>query len=137
MTTPLMLLALSVTLSSNINKSVTLPIILLIIMLNYLMLYVGYIGETGQIDRLWACGLGFIPFVIMFGLIYRYFVLPVYKLSNYIIFSIFAAIWSFYGVFYMMEKPVQNIGLNVLDCLAKCCFGLGLWAYFTKIVVLR
>jgi len=137
MTTPLMLLALSLTLSANIKKVVSLYLILLVFLLNYLMLYIGYLGEVGQMDRLWACILGFVPFVIMFGLIYRNFVLPVYKLSNYVIFSLFVGIWSLYGVFYMMEKSMQNIGLNILDCLAKCIFGLGLWAYFTKIVVLR
>jgi bacteriorhodopsin len=137
MTTPIMLLVLSLVLSSNINKVVPLSFILVVILLNYLMLYIGYIGETGQLDRKWACGLGFIPFIIMFALIYRKFVLPVYNLSNNIIFGIFVGIWLFYGVFYMMDKPLQNIGLNTLDCLAKCCFGLGLWAYFTKIIVLR
>lgn len=137
MTTPLMLLALTLTLSNNIKKVVSVYLILLVFLLNYLMLYIGYLGEIGQMTRLWACILGFIPFVIMFGLIYKNFVLPVYKLSNYIIFSIFVAIWSLYGVFYMMEKSVQNIGLNILDCLAKCIFGLGLWAYFTNVVVLR
>jgi bacteriorhodopsin len=137
MTTPLMLLALSVTLSSNVKKVVSLYFILLVFLLNYSMLYIGYLGEIGQMDRLWACILGFIPFIIMFGIIYRTYVLPVYKLSNYVIFTLYVVIWSLYGVFYMMEKPVQNIGLNILDCLAKCIFGLGLWAYFTKVIVLR
>ena len=73
----------------------------------------------------------------MFGLIYRKFVLPIYNLSNYIIFSIFVGIWFFYGVIYMADNITQNIGLNVLDCLAKCCLGLGLWAYFSKIIVLE
>jgi bacteriorhodopsin len=135
MTTPLMLLALSLVLSSNIKKVVSLSVISVVVLLNYLMLYIGYIGETGQMDRTWACGLAFVPFVLMFGIIYRNFVLPVYNLSNYVIFSLFVGIWLFYGVFYMMEKTVQNIGLNVLDCFSKCLFGLGFWAYFTKVVV--
>lgn len=137
MTTPIMLLVLSLVLSSNIKKVVSLHIIILIFLLNYLMLYMGYMGERGQIDRKWACVLGFIPFILMFGVIYYNFVFPVYNLSNNVIFGIFVGIWLFYGVFYMMEKNLQNIGLNILDCLAKCCFGLGLWAYFTKIIVLR
>jgi bacteriorhodopsin len=137
MTTPLMLLALSLTLSNNIKKVVSLYFILLVFLLNYLMLYIGYLGEIGQINRFTACIIGFVPFIVMVGLIYRNFVLPVYKLSNYIIFSIFVGLWSLYGVVYMMEKSVQNIGLNILDVFAKCVFGLGLWAYFTKVVVLQ
>lgn len=137
MTTPLMLLALSLTLSSNIKKVVSLYFIIVVFLLNYLMLYIGYLGEIGKMNRWSACFIGFVPFVIMFGLIYRNFVLPVYNLSNYIIFGLYLVIWSLYGVFYVMEKSVQNIGLNILDCLAKCVFGLGLWAYFTKVIVMR
>ena len=137
MTTPVMLLVLALVLATNIKKVVPLSFILLIILLNYVMLYIGYLGETRQMDRLMACGLGFVPFVLMFGLIYRKFVLPIYNLSNYIIFSIFVGIWFFYGVIYMADNITQNIGLNVLDCLAKCCLGLGLWAYFSKIIVLE
>ena len=137
MTTPLMLLVLSLVLSNNIKKFVPLTFFLAIVSLNYLMLSVGYMGETGQMDRTLACGLGFIPFFTMFYLIYHKFVMPVYNLSNRVIFGIFFGIWMFYGVFYMTETTVQHIGLNTLDCLAKCCFGLGLWAYFTKILVLR
>lgn len=137
MTTPLMLLALSLTLSNTIGKSITLSSIVLIIILNYAMLYLGYLGEIGQMAKWLACGLGFIPFGIMFWIIYKNFVLPIYKLSNYIIFSIFISIWSLYGVFYMLDDMYKNIGMNILDCFAKCLFGLGLWAYFSKIIVLK
>ena len=49
-TTPLMLLALCVVLSTEINVVVHLPIILLIVILNYAMLYAGYLGETKVLD---------------------------------------------------------------------------------------
>jgi bacteriorhodopsin len=137
MTTPLMLLALSLTLSNNIKQTISLSLFLIIVILNYAMLYFGYLGEIGKMDRWLSCGLGFIPFIIMFGLIFKNFVLPVYKLSNYVIFGIFISIWSLYGVFYMFSESYKNIGMNTLDCLAKCWFGLGLWAYFSKIIVLN
>jgi bacteriorhodopsin len=137
MTTPLMLLALLLTLSNTIGKSIHLSTILLVVLLNYAMLYIGYLGEIGQMNKWLACGAGFIPFGIMFWIIYKNFVLPVYKLSNYVIFGIFVSIWSLYGVFYMLGDTYKNIGMNILDCLAKCLFGLGLWAYFSKIIVLK
>ena len=136
MTTPLMLLALCLVLSGNIGKSISLTVILTIIGLNYLMLYVGYLGEVEKMGRITATVLGFIVFAGLFFVVFNNFVRPVYKLANYVIFSIFMAIWTLYGVFYLLPENLKNIGMNVLDCLAKCCFGLGLWAYYSKIVVL-
>lgn len=136
MTTPLMLLALSLVLSQNIGKSVRLHTILTIIALNYIMLYLGYLGESGSIDKLPAMILGFIALFGMFFVIFTEFVLPKYLFSNYVLFGVFLTIWIFYGIFYMMSETYKNIGMNVLDCLAKCCFGLGIWAYYSKIVVL-
>ena len=37
----------------------------------------------------------------------------------------------------MLDDMYKNIGMNILDCFAKCLFGLGLWAYFSKIIVLK
>jgi arginine exporter protein ArgO len=136
MTTPIMLLALSLVLSENISKSITLRVILTIIVLNYIMLYLGYLGETGYIGKLPAMLLGFVAMFGMFYLIFSEYVLFKYHFSNYVIFGIFVSIWIFYGVFYMLSETYKNIGMNILDCLAKCCFGLGLWAYYSKIIVL-
>ena len=136
MTTPIMLLALSLVLSENISKSITLRVILTIIVLNYIMLYLGYLVETGYIGRLHAMLLGFVAMFGMFYLIFSEYVLIKYHFSNYVIFGIFVSIWIFYGIFYMLSETYKNIGMNILDCLAKCCFGLGLWAYYSKIIVL-
>lgn len=137
MTTPLMLLALSLTLSNNIGKNVPLSVIIVIFGLNYMMLYIGYLGETHTIEKWKACILGFIPFFAMFGIIFKKFVLPIYKLSNYVLFTIFTLVWSLYGIVYMFNELNKNIITNILDCFAKCWFGLGLWAYFSKIIVLK
>jgi len=137
MTTPLMLLALSLVLSGNIKKSLSLSLFITIVALDYVMLFLGYLGETGKMERWTAWGLSFAAFFGMFGFIYKNFIAPVYNLSNNIIFSIFVGIWTMYGVFYLMDNQYKNIGMNTMDCLAKCCFGLGLWAYFSKIIVLR
>ena len=134
MTTPLMLLALCLTLSAAVGKTIALSTLLFIIVLNFAMLYIGYLGETGDMNKWVACIVGFIPFFIMFGVIYKKFVST---FSNRVIFGIFAGIWSLYGVVYMFDDLTKNIAMNVLDCLAKCLFGLGLWAYFSKIIVLK
>jgi len=134
MTTPLMVLVLCLVLSDNIGKSVTLSVFLTVVVINFLMLYFGYLGEAGQMARSAACLFGFVAFAGMFGIIYNQFVRPVYKFSNYIIFGVFMALWILYGIVYLLNDIYKNIAMNVLDSLAKCFFGLGLWAYYSKII---
>ena len=104
--------------------------------MNYLMLYIGYLGEIGFIDRLNTMILGFIPFIIMFSTIFMKFVKPKYILSNYILFGLVTTIWSLYGIVYLFNDEYKNILMNILDCFSKCFIGLGLWAYYTKIIIL-
>jgi len=135
-TTPMMLIVLSLVLGQNTNTPIHLPVMLFIILMNYLMLYIGYLGEVGQMVRLTAMILGFIPFIIMFWTIFMTFIKPKYVFANYALFSVFVSIWALYGVVYMFNEEYKNIAMNILDCTAKCFVGLGLWAYYTKIIVL-
>jgi len=136
MTTPLMLLALCLVLSQNIGKSITLKIILGVIALNYIMLYIGHLGEVKSMTRMNATLLGFVAFFGLFYLIFSNYVAPVYNKSNYILFWFFVIVWGLYGVVYLFNEEYKNIAMNILDCIAKCFVGLGLWAYFSKIIVL-
>lgn len=132
-TTPIMLLVLCIVLGNNINKPVTFGIFIVIMLLNFLMLFLGYLGETYKIDRFTASFLGFVPFFAMFYLIFSRFVLPRYRFDNYVIFGIYVGIWSMYGVVYLLEEEGKNIAMNILDLISKCGVGLGLWAYYVKI----
>lgn len=134
-TTPLMLLTLCLVLCENIKIQLHLPIYLLIIFMNYSMLYIGYLGEVNLWDRLVTSLLGFIPFFAMFIVIFTKFVLPKFRLDNYILFGIYVLVWAMYGIVYLLDEEYKNICLNILDLIAKCFVGLGLWAYYTKIFV--
>jgi bacteriorhodopsin len=135
-TTPMMLIVLSLVLANNIGVHIRFHIITFIIIMNYLMLYIGYLGETGILNRFNAMIGGFIPFILMFGTIFMKFVRPKYVLSNYILFWIVTSIWALYGLVYLLNEEYKNISMNILDCTAKCFVGIGLWGYYTKIVVL-
>ena len=135
-TTPMMLLALCVVLSNTIGLKVTFPIISAIVVLNYAMLYIGYLGETQVLSRFSAMIGGFVPFVAMFSLIYMNYVSPKYNLANLILFGLYLVVWSCYGLVYMLSESYKNIAMNVLDLTAKCMIGLGLWVYYTHIVKL-
>jgi bacteriorhodopsin len=133
-TTPLMLLALCVVLGMHTKVELHFPTFLLIIALNYTMLYIGYLGETGVLARTTATVLGFVPFFVMFGIIFYVFVKPRYVKANYILYGLYLFVWSLYGIVYLFNEIFQNIALNTLDSIAKCFIGLGLWAYYTKII---
>jgi hypothetical protein len=133
-TTPLMLLVLCSVLGLNTNVKVKGLTILSVIVLNYMMLYTGYLGEVGQMGRIASMIIGFIPFVILFSIIFIVFVLPKYVYANYVLFSVFVSIWALYGVVYMLSEEYKNIAMNILDCIAKCFVGIGLWMYYTKII---
>jgi bacteriorhodopsin len=135
-TTPMMLIALSLALGLNINIPVHLPIMAFVLIMNYLMLYFGYLGETSQLERFTAMVAGFIPFILMFGTIFFTYVRPKYIFGNYVLFGLVTGLWAMYGIAYMFNEEYKNIAMNILDCTAKCFIGLGLWAYYTKIIML-
>lgn len=134
-TTPMMLLCLCVVLGMHTNTLVTLQTYIVIVLLNYTMLLIGYLGEIGALPKLSAVILGFIPFFLMFGYIYSTFVMPKYVPANYFLYGFYLFVWSLYGVVYLWEPISKNVALNILDCISKCLIGLGLWAYYTKIIV--
>ncbi len=133
-TTPLMLIALSVVLGYNSKIAVKLITILIIIALNYIMLISGYLGEVNIISRLQGLIVGFIAFFGMFYMIFINFIKPKYDYTNYILFGIYIVVWSMYGIVYMFNQVNKNIIMNVLDCIAKCFVGIFLWIYYTGLI---
>ena len=133
-TTPFMLIALCLVLSTNIKKTICLPTMAGILLLDYAMLYFGYLGEMKAISLLMAELLGFGAFFTMFYMIYNKYVKPVANTANRVLFGIYFAIWSMYGVAYLLNEEYKNIMMNILDLSAKCFMGIGLWVYYTKII---
>lgn len=136
-TTPMMLLTLCVVLGMESKRRVGLFTITAIVLLNYAMLYLGYLGEAKAIDKMTACFAGYIPFVIMFGLIFMKFVDWSKGIRGNILYFLYLLVWGLYGLVYIIDESYKNIIMNILDCIAKCLIGLGLWAYYTKIIVLN
>jgi bacteriorhodopsin len=134
-TTPMMLLALSVVLGYNSNTSVNFVYILTIIILNYFMLALGYLGEINIISRLQGLILGFFAFFAMFFIIFMKFLNSKYNLFNYVLYWTYFILWGIYGIAYMFQEEYKNIVMNVLDLKAKCLIGLFLWVYYTGIII--
>jgi bacteriorhodopsin len=132
-TTPIMLLVLCIALSQHSDVKLNFLNYTIIVLLNFTMLLFGYLGEINEIGKNMAMVTGFIPFIIMFIIIYTKFIKPKYSLFNYILFSLFFVTWSIYGLIYKVSEYYRVIMYNILDLFSKCFVGIGLWVYFAKI----
>jgi len=131
-TTPMMLLGLCLFLAFNSKTTVGLFTYSGIVVLDYFMLYFGYLGETKQMDRISADIIGFLGYIGIFVIIFKNFVKN--NKINYIVFSAYAIIWAMYGFVYFLDEYNKNLITNWLDLIAKSLIGICLWAYFTKVI---
>jgi hypothetical protein len=93
-----------------------------IILLNWLMLFFGYIGELGKLSANLSTFLGFIPFTVMFYIIYENY--AKYTSTGITTFIYFVSVWGLYGIAALMNYKVKNIMYNILDLFAKNFFAL-------------
>ncbi len=91
-----------------------------VLILNWLMLYIGYLGETKKMSMYLSVFLGFIPFIILFGIIYFNFVLVFNK--GYNLFYYFVFFWSIYGFAALFSYKTKNSIYNILDLFSKNFF---------------
>jgi len=134
-TTPFMLLALSMLLGYENKIQVKFKPYLLVLFFNLLMLGFGYSGEIGLLHRTLANFIGFIFFFLTFGTIWKLFMtgLKVTYQSKFI-FWLYVGLWSLYGVFYQTNEATKLIGYNMLDLTTKALVGILFWLYLTKSV---
>jgi hypothetical protein len=93
-----------------------------ILVLNWFMLLLGYLGETGVINNVYAVIFGFIPFIAYYTIIY--FKYARYTETGTVLFWCFATIWAFYGKAALMSYYWKNISYNILDIFSKNFFGI-------------
>ena len=96
--------------------------IVIVLLLNALMLMFGYLAEIKKMSFNLAAVLGFIPFFIMFYIIYVNY--AQYTRLGINTFWYFSGIWALYGIASVMSYKVKNISYNILDLFAKNFFGL-------------
>ena len=96
-----------------------------ILVLNWLMLLFGYLGEIGVISMIAGIIIGFVPFIAYFYIIYANFLNQTASSSTSIkIYTYFLVFWSLYGVVAVLPYALKNTIYNVLDLFSKNFFGL-------------
>ena len=96
--------------------------IITVLILNWLMLLFGYLGEISVMPILLSVSLGFIPFVIYYYIIYSKYALI--SKDGFNVFLYFFIFWSLYGVVATMPYKIKNTCYNILDLFSKNFFGL-------------
>jgi bacteriorhodopsin len=135
-TTPIMLLVLLLAFCYNNKKNVIFWKFLIVLVLNYGMLFFGYLGENKKINKITATTIGFLFFFALYYYIYVNYIQEFKSFDNQIIYWSFFIFWSLYGVVYWLNERNKNIFYNILDLFSKCFVGIFFWAYFTKSIVL-
>ena len=102
------------------NENLT--IIIQVLLLNWLMLLFGYLGEINVIPMLLGTILGFIPFLIYYYIIYINY--ATLSETGWKIFLYFFFFWSLYGVASAMPYYIKNTIYNILDLFSKNFFGI-------------
>lgn len=100
------------------NANTVIPVVLL----NWLMLLFGYLGEMRIIPVLLGVLLGFIPFLMYYYIIYVNYVTQ--NTNGYLLFWYFFFFWSLYGVVAVLPYYIKNSFYNILDLFAKNFFGV-------------
>ena len=129
-TTPLIILGLLLFYNQKLDQ-VPYEIYATIVLLDWAMLYSGYIGEEGIVSKWTGVGVGFLFLAALLGIIYTRCI-PAG--SNFTAFYIFAVLWSLYGVAYLQDEETKNISYNILDLFSKGLFGVGIWMFFGKVL---
>ena len=131
-TTPVMLWALCLVLGYNNKVKLNGSFFLMILLLNYAMLGIGYLGEIKSIDTRSSTLWGFVFFIALYASIFMKFVFVNNIFDNQIIFWAFVLFWTGYGILHEQDDETKNIGYNILDLFSKCFVGIFFWAYLTK-----
>lgn len=92
-----------------------------ILLLNWLMLIFGYLGEVKILPTILGVMLGFIPFLLYYLIIFIYYVRNQTGFNLFLYFFIF---WALYGVVAMFPYYFKNACYNILDLFAKNFFGV-------------
>ena len=97
-------------------------IVLNVLLLNWGMLLSGYVGEQQLFSHLTTTLVGFVPFLLMFYIIYKNF--AIHSEQGRKIFWYFSGVWAIYGIAALFPYKIKNSMYNILDLFAKNFFGI-------------
>lgn len=130
LTTPMLLLVLLLFINFHVKENLNLNIYILVVILNYIMLWFGYVGERELMHKRIAQTGGFIALGVMLFIIYYFFLRNTRNFATIFLFVFFSVVWCMYGIAAEFPDRTKNLMYNVLDIISKVFIGLGLWCYY-------
>jgi hypothetical protein len=103
-----------------------------ILLLNWSMLFFGYLGEMKILSTVSGVLLGFVPFLMYYYAIYEKYAVKSGE-EGVKLFWYFFFFWSLYGVVALLPYNLKNSLYNILDLFAKNFFGL----FLSYIILLK
>lgn len=101
--------------------------ILLVLLLNFIMLLFGFLGELKIINKMIAFLVGTVSLIYSFNIIFNNFVQG-NKVNEYVYWSTFI-LWPLYGVAYLFSYNIKNTIYNILDIFSKNISALAVVLY--------
>jgi len=133
LTTPILLLTFLLIIHHENKIPLNIWYYLGIVVLNYLMLYFGYLGETKVLERSKSLLFGFFFYIIMILIIYFKSVNIKNNNNMRLLFIVFTILWASYGFADLVDEKIKNYIYNNLDILSKCLFSIFIWVYYGNI----
>jgi bacteriorhodopsin len=119
-TTPIMMSVLCIALASNLKMEFpSSQFLISVIFLDYFMLLFGILGEIGVMGYLYAMIIGFIPFFMMFYIVFAKYVYGKKNPTNYFLFAFYFVLWLMYGLVYIVDPKIKTMATNALDITSK------------------
>jgi bacteriorhodopsin len=103
-----------------------------ILLLNWSMLFFGYLGEMKILSTVSGVLLGFVPFLMYYYAIYEKYAVKSGD-KGVKLFWYFFFFWSLYGVVALLPYNLKNSLYNILDLFAKNFFGI----FLSYIILLK
>jgi hypothetical protein len=103
-----------------------------VLLLNWSMLFFGYLGEMKILSTISGVLLGFVPFLMYYYAIYEKYAVESGE-QGIKLFWYFFFFWSLYGVVALLPYNLKNSLYNILDLFAKNFFGL----FLSYIILLK
>ena len=134
-TTPLMILVLSLVLGYENKIAIKLSSLFVLLVFDFIMLLSGYLGEVGTISRASGTIAGFVGLLLLFGTLWKTY-MSGSKVTGQskIVFGIYFVLWSLYGLAYQATESTKMLSYNILDLIAKAFVGIFFWLYLAKII---
>jgi len=105
-----------------------------LVIYNSLMLFFGFMGESGRIQKEVSIGIGFFFFYLSFSIIHEY---AKETETGMNLFYFLTSVWSLYGVSAMFEQTTKNICYNLLDIVSKNFYGLYIYYIIKQVNIQR